>query len=116
MSFILDTDTKCKKYQKSLPSFTPIVTGFKANNYSISLTGENFLPNRSTFVNFGSFKNIPITFFSSFNISFIIPLTATSGTYELVVVNIYNRNLYPRVFSSTIPTLNYSLPIIYTVE
>jgi len=113
--------TNCYKYKKLLPSFTPIiyslsVTTSTAGDYSlVYITGDNFLANGTTYINFGSFKNIAITYYSSFNISFIVPSQATAGSYNIIAVNIYNGNFAPNVSYNYLPNLNFSNAIQYTL-
>jgi hypothetical protein len=114
--------TTCR-YKGFYPSFTPTinslsVTSSSVGEYSlVQINGYNFLPPSygTTYVNFGSFTNLPITFYSSFNISFLVPLNATSGIYKVVVVNIYNGNFSPQVNQSYPGNKNYSNSIIYTL-
>jgi hypothetical protein len=113
--------TNCNKYKKLLPSFTPIiyslsVTSSTSGDYSlVYINGENFFPDGITYVNFGSFKNLSVTYYSSFNISFVVPTTATAGTYEVIVVTVYSGNIAPRVLYSYLPNLNFSNSIQYTL-
>lgn len=67
-------------------------------------------------MNFGSFTNIQITFYSSFNISFVVPVNATAGTYDVTVVNIYNSNFSPAVNNSYAGIPNYSNSFTFTVS
>jgi len=114
---------RCLKYKGFLPSFTPTinnlsVTTSTAGVYSlVYVNGSNFLPpcNGTTYVNFGAFKQLPITFYSSFNISFLVPLSANTGNYNVTVVNIYNGNFSPPVNQSFPGILNYSNSIAYTI-
>jgi hypothetical protein len=95
----------CKK--GFLPSFTPIIyslsqTSCNSNAYtSVTINGENFFPYGGSYVNFGEIKNIPVVFYSSFTISFVVPLNLNAGIYEIVVVNIYNGNLSPTINCSS---------------
>ena len=67
----------CLRNKGFLPSFTPVINSLSvttsvAGVYSlVYINGSNFIPtcNGVTYINFGNFKNIPITFYSSFNIS-----------------------------------------------
>ena len=111
----------CRLYKPLLPSFTPVinnlsVTSSVAGQYSlVYINGNNFFPNAITYVNFGNYTNIPITYYSSFNISFVVPLIATVGNYNIVVVNIYNGQLSQPVKYTYSGNLNYSKPVIYTL-
>ena len=112
---------KCRLYKSVLPSFTPIinnlsVTSSIAGQYSlVYINGNNFFTNAITYINFGSYTNIPITFYSSFNISFVVPLNAPPGIYNVTVVNLYNGNFSPAVNQSYPGNQNYSNTITYTV-
>ena len=117
------TGTNCKLSKSFYPSFTPTigtlsvtssVTGAYSNVY---ISGANFLPPcyGTTYVNFGNFKQLPITFYSTFNISFFVPLNAAPGIYNVNVVNLYNGNFSPPVNQSYTANQNYSNTITYTV-
>ena len=105
------------------PSFNPkiyslSVTTSVSGVYSVvSIYGLNFFPpsNGSTYVNFGSFTNLPITFYNSFNISFVVPLNAGAGNYNVVVVNLYNGNFSTAVDNSYPSIPNFSNQVIYTI-
>lgn len=113
--------SRCRKYKGFYPSFTPeigymSVTTSVAGKYSfVSLSGQNFLPNGTTYVNFGGYTNIPVTYGSSFNIAFVVPTVAIAGSYNVVVVNVYSDNFSPPVNQSYAGTLNYSNPVVYTL-
>jgi uncharacterized protein (TIGR03437 family) len=79
----------------------------------VYISGVNFLG--TTYVNFGSYTNIPITYYSSNNISFVVPLNALAGTYNVTVVNIYNGNFSPPVKYTYSGILNYSNIITYEI-
>lgn len=112
---------RCRKYRGFYPSFTPIINSLstytsKKRAYSkVFITGENFLPNGTTTVNFGSYKNIPVTYYSSFNISFVVPPDAWNGDYEVVVSNLYNDNFSPPVKYTYAGNPNNSAPVLYTI-
>lgn len=114
--------TSCK-YNASYPSFTPTMNSISTTssvqgNYSfVYINGSNFLPPcyGNTYVNFGTFKQIPIVFYSPANISFVVPLNATAGIYKVQVVNIYNGNFSPAVNQSYPGIQNYSNSITYTI-
>ena len=118
------SSNKCRKYKPFLPSFTPTinnisVTSSKYKNYSVVyITGSNFLPPAygNTYVNFGeAFTEIPIIFYSSFYISFVVPLNTAIGEYQIKVVNVYNGNYSPSVNTSYPGIPNYSNSITYTI-
>jgi len=120
MSFNLIANN-CIKNRKQLPNMTPVMyslstTSSASGNYScVNITGENFYPNGITYVNFGSFKNISITYESSFNISFVVPTAASAGSYDVIVVDSYSGSLAPRVLYSYLPNLNYSNTLQYQI-
>ena len=58
----------------------------------VYVNGSNFLPNGTTFIQFGELGYLPVTYYSSFNLSFVVPLNATSGNYSVKVVNLYTAS------------------------
>jgi hypothetical protein len=116
--------TNCRKYKSVYPSFTPTINSLSVTSsvhgtYSnVMINGSNFLPPcyGTTFVNFGSFKNLPILFYSTSNISFVVPLNAVSGIYNVQVVNIYNGNFSPSVNQSYAGNPNFSNSITYNLS
>jgi len=114
--------SKCSN-KSFYPSFNPKIYNLSVTNsasgmYSlVYINGANFFPpsNGSTYVNFGSFTNLPIIFYSSFNISFVVPLNAGTGNYNVVVVNLYNGNFSTPVNNSYPSIPNFSNPMTYTV-
>jgi len=106
---------KCKLSQGFLPSFTPEIYSISKNNSAsgaytvVFIVGKNFLPNGTTYVNFGNnYQNISISYFSSFNISFAVPTNAIIGTYDIVVVNNYTSNFGSTTNNFYNSNLNYS--------
>lgn len=118
---IATTQITCRLFKPLLPSFTPIigslsVTSSSAGKYSlVYINGNNFFPNGTTYVNFGPYQNIPIVYYGSFNISFVVPLNATAGNYNVVVVNLYNGQFSAPVKYSYPGNLNYSSSFTYTL-
>jgi hypothetical protein len=116
------TTRNCRGYNEFYPSFTPVLNGLSvtsssAGNYSlVYVNGSNFLPNGTTFVKFGNFGYLPVTYYSSFNLSFVVPLNAVSGNYNIQVVNLYNGNFSPQINQSYPGNLNYSNSITYTIS
>ena len=114
-------DRRCKLVKKSLPSFTPVIYNLSvdtslAGTYSnVLITGQNFLPNGTTYVNFGNFKNIPVSYLSSFNISFVVPTNAPVGSYNVVVINTYNSNYSANINNIYNQNLNFSNSVTYTL-
>jgi hypothetical protein len=104
------------KYKGFLPSFSPVINALSTyKKYrQVYIYGSNFLP-LQTFVNLGSYTNLPITYYSSFKISFIVPINTLPGTYTVVVNNIYNNNFSPSINSSYPGNYNYSNAMSYTI-
>ena len=108
------SSSSCKKNKGSLPSFTPVllslsVTTSNFGEYSlVYVNGSNFLPNGVTFIQFGQFGYLPVTYYSSNNLSFIVPINARPGNYNVKVVNLYNGNFSPQINQSYIGNLNFS--------
>jgi len=111
----------CKLSKAVLPSFTPIVNNFSvtssiAGQYSlVYINGSNFFPNGITYINFGPYQNIPVTYYGSFNISFVVPTNAPPGNYNVFVVNLYNGQFSTPVRYTYPGNLNYSTPVTYSL-
>jgi hypothetical protein len=122
-NYIIPKNIRKKRYDNFYPSFNPVINDLSVNTstaglYSVVyIDGSNFFPpsNGITYVNFGNFTNLPITFYSSFNISFVVPLNATAGNYNVTVVNIYNGNFSQQVNTSYPGIPNYSNSLVYTL-
>jgi hypothetical protein len=119
-SITLKTTRNCRRYNGFYPSFTPIfnrlsVTSSSAGNYSlVYVYGSNFLPNGTTFIKFGNVY-LPVTYYNSFNLSFVVPLNLVSDNYNVQVINLYNGNFSQQVNQSYPGNLNFSNSIIYTI-
>jgi len=113
----------CQLSNGFYPNFGPkintlFVSTSSESKYSlVYINGSNFLPPcyGTTYVNFGSYTNLPIIFYNSFTISFVVPIKAVAGNYSVIVVNIYNNNFSPSVKQSYPGNLNYSNSLIYTI-
>jgi hypothetical protein len=111
----------CKLTTSFLPSFTPeiyslsVYTSLSGAYSNVLITGKNFLPNGTTYVNFGNFTNIPVSYLSSFSISFVVPANAAIGTYKVVVVNNYSSNYSANINNIYNQNLNFSNTIMYTL-
>jgi len=111
----------CKLARSILPSFTPVIYSLsvytsKAGSYSnVVITGQNFLPNGTTNVNFGNFTNIPVNYLGSFSISFVVPSNARIGSYNVIVVNNYNSNFSSNINNFYNQNLNYSNSLPYVL-
>lgn len=116
--------SNCRLYKGFYPNFAPTInslsvyTSPEGVNSHVYINGSNFLPPcyGKTYVNFGPYTNLPIIFYSSFNLSFVVPLNAKAGNYNIVVVNIYNSNFSPEVNQSYPGNNNYSNNILYTIN
>ena len=97
-----------------LPSFTPVLSGLSVTTSNLGayslvyVYGSNFLPNGTTFIQFGTFGYLPATYYSSFDLSFLVPTNAVAGNYNVKVVNLYNGNFSKPVNQSYPGNLNYS--------
>jgi len=113
---------KCRVNKGFLPNINPIIYSLSTytsniNDYTvIYITGENFFPFGTSYVKFGSLENLQVTYYSSLNISFSIPLSVfqtnnkliRAGTYDVQVVTTNNStNLFP--------TILYSNKVSYTL-
>jgi hypothetical protein len=122
MSFTQTTNQSCRQSPSFYPSFNPnlsslSVTDSSFNAYSlVYVNGSNFVSNSSTSIQFGNIGYIPTVFYSSFNLSFVVPLNAPPGNYDVKVVNIYNGNFSPNVNQSYAGNPNFSEAITYTIH
>lgn len=120
-SQLTKSSRKCRKSQGFYPSFTPnlfnlsITTSSSGVYTMVYIDGSNFLPNGVTFIKFGNMGYLPVTYYSSSSLSFVVPLNAIPGDYPVSVVNLYNGNFSPQVNQSTPGNLVFSQPIIYTI-
>lgn len=112
----------CRRLSNSsYPSFTPILSDLSVNNSKsgtytlVYVKGMNFLPNGTTIIQFGNMGYIPTIFYSSFNLSFEVPLNATVGTYDVKIINIYNENFSPAINNSYSGNMNYSNSMSYNI-
>ena len=115
------TSRKCRRFNGFYPSFTPTlntlsVTSSIEKAYSlVYITGTNFLPNGTTFIKFGNWGFHPVIFYSSFNLSFVVPQDAPPGNYNVQVVNIYNGNFGSPINQTYAGNLNFSNSVVYTI-
>ena len=113
---------KCKLSKGFLPSFTPEIYSLSvdfsaAGAYSnVLIFGKNFLTNGTTYVNFGTnYTNIPVSYYGSNNISFVVPSNALPGVYDVIVVNNYTSNFGSSINNFYNSNLNYSNSVPYTL-
>ena len=120
-NMINNVKKNCKLAKGFLPSFTPeiyslsVVTSLAGAYSFVGINGNNFLPNGITTVNFGTYKNIPVTYSSSFSIAFVVPSAAPVGNYNVVVINTYNSNYSPNINNFYNQNTNYSNSMMYTL-
>jgi len=97
----IPSTVNARKYQYSYPNTTPIIynlsiTQSVLKDYTVCyINGLNFSKENTTgnsTVTFGDIANIPVIFYSSLNLSFIVPNNLAPGTYEVQVVN---NNYFP---------------------
>ena len=113
----------CRKFtSSSYPSFTPILSDLSTTSspfggYSlVYVNGNNFLPNGTTFIKFGDYGYLPVTYYSSYNLSFVVPLDASIGIYPVQVVNLYNGNFSAQINQTSPGNINLSTEsITYTI-
>jgi hypothetical protein len=122
MSNPYTTPKKCKLSKGFLPSFTPEIYSLSvdfsaAGAYSnVLIFGKNFLTNGTTYVNFGTnYTNIPVSYYGSNNISFVVPSNALPGVYDVIVVNNYTSNFGSSINNFYNSNLNYSNSVPYTL-
>ena len=100
---------KCVQKRGLRPSIVPVIFNLstntsKAGEYQlVNITGENFRYN-NTQVKFGNISNIAITYNSSFNISFTVPINLLPGTYPVYVTTINKLNVIPNIVYSSAST------------
>ena len=102
----------CRTYKGFYPNITPIIYNLSQETSSqgdyalVYITGNNFLLDGMTRVNFGTYT-LPVTFFSSVTLSFIVPTDAPAGVYSVRVTTVDNTQV--------VPTTMYSNGIDYTI-
>ena len=105
----INYSARCKKYVNTYPDFTPVIyslstyTTISGKYTQVNISGTNFTSGSTigyTVVNFGNFINLPINFYGSTNISFIVPIQASPGIYKVQVVNISHPN---SLYSNIVP-------------
>ena len=88
----------CKKNKKKIPDLKPYISSLSQysspyNSYiKIYITGENFLPNGLTRVDFGNIQNINVEYLNSNTIYFELYNVVFPGVYNILVKNTWNLN------------------------
>jgi hypothetical protein len=108
MSEQIPSSAKSRKADEKYPNTSPIINSISPSEsvlgvYTVCyLSGLNFSKSTTTgnsTITFGEIKNIPITFYSSLNISFVVPINLIPNTtYDVKVIN----NYYPTSLFSNI--------------
>jgi len=120
VNYIIQNQKNNNGLKNILPSFTPIITYLSQTTSSfgeyanIYVNGSNFLPNGTTVIKFGNYY-LPIIYYSSFNLSFVVPANANIGNYKVSAVNIYNGNFSPPVKYTYPSNINISNSIPYSI-
>ena len=104
---------KCRKFDYNYPNTSPIIYSLSPSesllgDYTLCyINGLNFSKENTTgnsTVTFGNITNIPVTFYSSLNLSFVVPNNLAAGTYNIQVIN---NNYFPSTTYSN--TFQYTL-------
>jgi hypothetical protein len=94
------SNSSCKQYSNTIPNFSPVITSLTPDNSragvytQVYVLGNNFsLGSRIGYsiVYFGN-AIIPVTFYGSNSISFIVPTNAGPGDYTVQVINVFYPN------------------------
>jgi hypothetical protein len=115
MSSKIPSTVNARKYRYSYPNTSPIIYSLSITesilgDYTICyVSGKNFSKSNTTgnsTITFGNITNIPVTFFSSLNISFVVPFLhlTPNTTYGVQVIN---NNYFPSTTYSNL--VNYTL-------
>ena len=98
-----------KKYPNTSPvisslSITESIRGDYAVCYISGLNFSNSNTTGNSTITFGPVTNIPVTFYSSLNISFVVPvINIDIGTYNVQVINNnYPTSLFSNIFKYTL--------------
>jgi hypothetical protein len=99
--FKVPSAVKCRKFEYNYPNTSPIIYSLSPADSDIGkytvcyINGLNFSKENTTgnsTVTFGDIANIPVTFYSSLNISFVVPNNLAPGPY---LVQVVNNNYFP---------------------
>ena len=101
IEFKIPSSVRCRKYEYRYPTTVPVIYNLSPNqsvlgDYTLCyINGLNFSKENTTgnsTVTFGNITNIPVTFYSSLNLSFVVPNNLAPGTYQVQIVN---NNYFP---------------------
>jgi hypothetical protein len=88
----------CKNPKKIVPNLKPYISTLSQysspyNSYiKVYITGDNFLPNGLTRVDFGNIQNINVEYLNSNTIYFELYNLVFPGVYNIFVKNTWNLN------------------------
>lgn len=101
---------KCQTIRRGkYPNITPVINSLsqdssQAGKYVVVyIDGYNYLPFGTTTLNFGTYKNIPLIYLSSFNLAFEVPLLSP-GTYNIQLATVNQKQPIPVNVLSNIVT------------
>jgi hypothetical protein len=109
----IPSTVKCRKYTYQYPDLSPVIYQIypdtsKLGDYTVvNVIGNNFSlggPSGYSTISFGNITKIPVTFLSSMNLSFVVPvIDVVTGPYNVQVVNnIYPTSLYSNLITYTL--------------
>lgn len=92
----------CLRFSNKSPDFTPLIYLLSTNQSAyntytvVNVQGYNFFPG-NTVIFFGE-TVVPISYYGSTGLSFVVPISSPRGTYEIRAANVTNfYPLYPPV-------------------
>jgi len=105
------------------PSFTPVIYNLsvykskQGKHTVVYVSGDNFqCPITGiTYVSFGSYTNLPIVFYNTTYISFVVPIDAPVGNYSVTVNNVYNGQFSPQINTVSPGVINVSNAKNYSI-
>ena len=113
--FKVPSTVNARKYRYSYPNTSPVIYGLSLTSSDIGeytvcyINGLNFSKENTTgnsTVTFGDIANIPVIFYSSLNLSFVVPSNnLPPGPYPVQVVN-----------NNYFPSTTYSNKVQYTLN
>jgi hypothetical protein len=92
----------CLRFSNKSPDFTPLIYLLSTNQSAfntytvVNVQGYNFFPG-NTVIFFGE-TILPVSYYGSTGLSFVVPMLTPRGTYEVRAANVTNfYPLYPPV-------------------
>jgi uncharacterized protein (TIGR03437 family) len=113
-NFKIPSTVNARKYKYLYPNTSPVIyslslTSSDIGEYTVCyINGLNFSKETTTgnsTVTFGDIANIPVIFYSSLNLSFVVPNNLPPGHY---LVQVINNNYFP--------STTYSNKVEYTLN